>query len=501
MGPSNRFLGSLRTFLELEDLSLTHRFCIRFSSLGAGYPTLESRQTVIECICMALNGGLYNAPTRFIDFSKSRNFSSSTLGGLGITLQSFLFQILLGAELILRLRKEPILTNYAGLISNSISSLIVLADLWMQNVSIPAPVSIGVSNPKFKLIAVNHQKHAESLIRFGEAISWPYMDEARHYIEGAYQALIANPRSVGWDMCDWMFGLVLPGKYFRHRIMCCLVSSSPSVRSLQGAPYYDNGIVVANKSYWPRRTVLGRVLGALKNPNSVCGWIGPLPAPEGTPAGWIRLNARPVDIPMPISSMESSLEALGFEERPGTETAEAMISSIVDPNEWSTDCSPPARPASNTSRSKLRAIRLTQISPAATITLLPSINSLPTTEHRASLDFDVNGTIMTYTLFSNPIFVYAPPCVGKHPMHRRQAEKFLRNFVQASGLRAAYPAANQMLVIDATGEGEEAVARAWCSERGRNAVIRRGGDCCFACATKITSAIDGVGFNVLILAR
>jgi len=48
------------------------------------------------------------------------------------------------------------------------------------------------------------------------------------------------------------------------------------------------------------------------------------------------------------------------------------------------------------------------------------------------------------------------------------------------------------------GQGEEVVARAWCAERATHAVIRRDGECCFACAIGVTAERTGLGFNVLI---
>jgi hypothetical protein len=162
----------------------------------------DSRQRQIEAICMTYNRSLYEAPTHFLDFSKERNISNNTLGssiGNGIGLQNFLFQILLRAELLIRVRKEP-LTSYDWLITDASSALMVLSALWTQNVTIQGPRATAVTNPltpsttmsanplspKYTLVAMQHQQQAEGLIRFGEALSWLYMDEARSYIENAY---------------------------------------------------------------------------------------------------------------------------------------------------------------------------------------------------------------------------------------------------------------------------------------------------------------------------
>lgn len=465
---------------------------------------------------MALNRSLYDAPSRFIDFSIARNISNNTFGssvGDGIGLKNFLFQILLGAELLIRLRKEPVTTSYVGLVTDAISALLVLSDLWMQNVTIQCPrapatttsltsstLTANLPIPKYTLIAMQHQLQAEGLIRFGETISWPYMDEARNYIENAYQNLIANTQTVDLDTCDWLYGLTRPGKIFRHRIMCCLVYASPSVRSLNPAPFWDNGLVVKNKSYWPKRSVLGRVLGGLKNPRSVCGWIGPVPAPEEGVSGWIRLNARRVDIPVPVSTTQTSLQHLGFGPLDGTESPEAIVQSITDPNEWIQVC-PPSRPTNDSSRSVFKTIHLTEIASATATTAGSNTTASTSKEYRASLNFEVNGSLTCYTLYSNPIFIYAPPCVGTHAMHRRQAQNYLSNVVRVSDLKEAYAPSDALVIIDALGQGEEVVARAWCAERARHAVIRRDGECCFTCATGVAAGYTGLGVNVLIWSR
>lgn len=480
------------------------------TALQSGFNSNRQRQ--IEAICMALNHSIYSAPTRFLDLSKTRNISNNTLGssiGNGIGLQNFLFQILLGAELLIRLRREPATTSYAGFITDTISALMVMSDAWMQNVIIQGPNTTtptttyltsstipSTPSARFTLVAREHQLRAEGLIRFGESLSWPYMDEARKFIESAYQDLISNRRTVDLDNCDWLFGLARPGKIFRHLIMCCLVYASPSVRNFNPAPFWANGLVVKNKSYWPRRTVLGRVLGGLKNLRSICGWIGPLPAPVGNYSGWILLNARRVNIPVPVSTTETALQSFGFNPADEMESRDTTIQSLVDPNEWIQTC-PPSRPTNDSNNSVFKAIRLTEVPSATTTTTIANTSK----EYQASLDFEVNGSSTSYTLYSNPIFICAPPCVGTHSMHRRQAQKYLSNVVKVADLKEAYPPSDALLIIDALGQGEEVVARAWCAERARHAVIRRDGECCFTCATKVTVGYTGLGINVLIWSR
>jgi hypothetical protein len=56
---------------------------------------------------------------------------------------------------------------------------------------------------------------------------------------------------------------------------------------------------------------------------------------------------------------------------------------------------------------------------------------------------------------------------------------------------------DEVMVINATGKGAEVLARAWCSERGKSAVIRRTGGPCFVCAVRAASR-GNLGTGVLI---
>lgn len=56
---------------------------------------------------------------------------------------------------------------------------------------------------------------------------------------------------------------------------------------------------------------------------------------------------------------------------------------------------------------------------------------------------------------------------------------------------------SDVMVTNPTGQGAETLARAWCSERGKNAVIRRAGGPCFICVESAASRF-GLDTGVLI---
>jgi hypothetical protein len=59
--------------------------------------------------------------------------------------------------------------------------------------------------------------------------------------------------------------------------------------------------------------------------------------------------------------------------------------------------------------------------------------------------------------------------------------------------------AGETTVINAAGQGGQAVARAWCSQNGTNAVVlNRDRECCFKCGLMLAGK-EGVDVDVLIL--
>ncbi len=125
----------------------------RLHALQSGFYVGGSRQKQISYMCMALTRSLYDAPSRFIDCSNARVFSNYTFSTAdsGIGLKNFLYQILIGAELLIRLLKEPTTISYSGLVTDAISGLIVLAGRWMENVVIQGPKAVSSKHCQTKM--------------------------------------------------------------------------------------------------------------------------------------------------------------------------------------------------------------------------------------------------------------------------------------------------------------------------------------------------------------
>lgn len=80
---------------------------------------------------MSLNKSKYEVSSRFPDLSKARCISTHFIGAAsrGTGLRNFLYQLLLGCELLIRLRKEPVTTKYEGVMTESTSALLVLGSM------------------------------------------------------------------------------------------------------------------------------------------------------------------------------------------------------------------------------------------------------------------------------------------------------------------------------------------------------------------------------------
>lgn len=365
-----------------------------------------------------------------------------------------------------------------------------------------------------------HEQQVEGLLVFAEKMRWPYINELRDFTGELYKKLYAG-QAVHLEVWDWLFGLTLPGKCMSMKIMCVLVLCTPSIADSCGAVvYYDCGLSLRRKSYWRSRTVLGRVLGCLPGVISLCGWIGPCPPVELDPpplkadedvARYARVRARAVapredavDGDKPSYSAQHGWYE-GMQRRPD-EDMSAYVAEMRDSSKWFV----PEPPVRDTTTVTVRSIRLMELALAADISALVDNGTLSAkeainhAEYHAKIVFTLDNTeaAVTYTLLTNPVFVAPPACrpgPGGHQVHMRERANFQRPVWTVDRLKAHTPNDfdGGVMVISVTGEGAEALARAWCSERSTNAVVRRAGGPCYVCAVKAASWA-GLGVGVLI---
>ena len=122
----------------------------------------------------------------------------------------------------------------------------------------------------------------------------------------------------------------------------------------------------------------------------------------------ILLHARHVNFVPPVvdNLAETNLEILRF---PESEADIDLIREISDMNKWNPPTHLPVRPelsistgSDNALAVRLTAIRMKEVERAGAVAR----------QYRAAVDFACHGMQVSFTLYSNPVFVHVPKCAG-----------------------------------------------------------------------------------------
>ena len=363
-----------------------------------------------------------------------------------------------------------------------------------------------------------HEWQVEGLLIFAGRMKWPYINEARNFAEGVYTSMRGG-QAIPCQLLDWLFGITLPGKWMSYKIMTALIICTPSIAAEAAITCnYQRGLSLPQRTYWRVRTVLGRVLGCLPGVISLCGWIGPCPPVEFVPAQaeskprHILLKARPIELieRTPRSGNGVIYSRVPYREHEATriqpdEEPQPYLAEIRDHDRWVVP-EPPVREVGTCS---IQAIRLQKLPLDVNLAARSESGKLSDkevdleTQYRARIVFKMDNSEdpITYTLYTNPVFVTLPPChsglAGRHEVHLREIPRYQKNIWTVERLKDhTAEESDDVMVINATRKGTEVLARAWCSERGKNAVIRRSGGPCYACAIR---AAGKAGLDVATL--
>ena len=378
---------------------------------------------------------------------------------------------------------------------------------------------IAGKTPEFHSLI--HEQQVEGLLLFAERMRWPYINEVRDYAEDVYSNMHAGT-TINIDLHDWLYGIMLPGKWFAFKIMTALILCTPSIKDEAGiAPYFDCGLVLPTRSYWRLRTVMGRVLGCLPGVISLCGWIGPCPKVQLDPPvegqvqpRHVRVKARQIALTEHnynsndgVWRITSHVNRNETPIRPNEEI-EPYLAEMCNPSNWVIP-EPPVRDVGTCEIVSIQLKKLAlpvRMAQKATQGEIQDHEAQRETEYRASITFkmDNNEGAITYKLFTNPVFVTPPACApsskGQHEVHIRELPRYQKNIWSVERLKdhtAEDSDDDEVMIINATGNGAEVLARAWCSERGKCAVIRRPGGPCFVCAVRAASKLS-LATSVLI---
>jgi hypothetical protein len=342
-----------------------------------------------------------NREDLFEDFTLSDSLYLLAIGpppdGMGIRL--FLLQVLLGYELYLRLKTCENAASFSG-ITQQVNATLVVAQRWVDN------VSVEIRESHLKVYSNVHKEQVSGLISFCESMGWPYTDEVREFASTAYGNHLDGQR-VDVHFLDFLFGLMLPGRWYAWKIMCAALYASPSLRSYGTTPYFEAGLVLENVSYWRRRTPLARALGGLKSTKGIAGWAGPCPAirtvtsavgdvevkyAEQEWTGWIRIQALPAEFPNLNAALderpddEHELQDRGLRVREG-ETPREMLRDLADMTKW---VLPPVPPKSKCAP-KLKEVRLRLVP-------LEDGEDVTCQQAKASLVFEVQDRVEEETI-------------------------------------------------------------------------------------------------------
>ncbi|GKT57156.1 TPR domain containing protein [Colletotrichum tofieldiae] len=413
----------------------------------------------------------------------------------------FLLQMLVAREVTLRMAKAK--QRWYGGVTVRIVYDLVAAELWSQNMELSGQA-------RFEPHKAVQERQVGGILAFAEAMRWPFLSEIR---ETAQKLLTSEPDQMALDIraWDWLGGLVLPGAQFPLAVIGTLYSMSPTLRTrMPGTAVKvhrgNYGIVYPQASYWTARSVLGKVLAPLSLADAEAGdrtkclggWVGPCLSPSlaGSTFGLlVQLKGRPP------SWVAEDRGADGGDAPAAVVTSPRAQGRQGNTAEWTLPTPPPA----STDTVTLQTLRLTKMAVAqpADGGAVRGDDAPPV--YLARLDFRLaHGRLMaTMALRTNSVFVAAMPCRGgPHRIKPGAAAGYVFRALGAEELPRAEldGGATAVTVINATGgPAAETLARAWCSEKGTNAVVwKRGEGCCFKCALMLAGR-EGAAAGVLIM--
>lgn len=437
------------------------------------------------------------------------------------------------------LRIERSQRSWLGVLTPRNILSMVAAELWTKT-------EVCGSAEKISFNATKHtiDEQMEGIVKFAEEMGWPYLDEIRKGADRWCNLGLDSAEQIAVQACDWRLGTVLPGSYFTITTLCTPQESSDTLRQRRSYPDFEltegrYGMVYPQASYWNVRSVIGKVMAPMSSLSSgkaqdgngsqikcLGGRVGPCPclsppSSEFDFALYAELDARP-----------PSFDAAGWEvfdpDDLDTGAGDQFVSASTTESrqgvggaaEWIEPVPPPR----STDTARLQALRLSKVS-----NISETIESNPATatgmvkplQCRARLDFFLtrSKTTVWLRLYVNSIFVAAPKCPrgsggAAHRFDPCKAAAYtfrtlsIEDLPQAElegmegpGLDGGSGDNAAVTVINATGGVEaEAFARAWCCQKGVDAVVweRDRGRCCFKCALTVAGP-EGLGLKVLIM--
>ncbi|KAH8556496.1 hypothetical protein BGW37DRAFT_472785 [Umbelopsis sp. PMI_123] len=394
---------------------------------------------------------------------------------------TIVYQCLLAFELLLRLpRASPsALVN----LNAKVKADMMMAKRWMDNIEIYWKPN-DESNHYFR--SRIHTQQIDGLVKFAEELNWPYRDMAEKNLKEAW--IFAQSGAVLNDhVWDWVHGACLPGQYYSIKAMTALmVLSPPEIKELGTAPYPHSGLMLTDRTYWRTSSILGSILGGMKGVKSSLHWVGPcVPVIEGVEivAQWVSVTSRHLAYPKVNDTNVNSKSILPYDMNDlTTKDFETRLRRMELSDNWINPHPPPPKsPEDGGDKIEIQGIKLHKYT--AFICKGPYEEFYA---YYASLLIRLNDKLITFQLIYNPMLICTHPCIGVHERHRSQLRYTI---VEASALQNS-PRFDHTLIVNVQGSHEaDVMARAWCFQQGRHAVIKIP-QTCFCCAWEYARSID-----------
>ncbi|KAF2465919.1 uncharacterized protein BDR25DRAFT_378111 [Lindgomyces ingoldianus] len=114
----------------------------------------------------------------------------------------------------------------------------------------------------------------------------------------------------GWLSRSYLTGLILPGEAISHFLMSTLLENDKlAIAALGDSANLYGGFVYADRTWWSKSSIVGRVLACIEGASECMGWIsiGRLPELQGD--GWYALSSEqlPFEQPSRIAAKEDLL--------------------------------------------------------------------------------------------------------------------------------------------------------------------------------------------------
>ncbi|KAF2130993.1 hypothetical protein P153DRAFT_208382 [Dothidotthia symphoricarpi CBS 119687] len=96
----------------------------------------------------------------------------------------------------------------------------------------------------------------------------------------------------GWLSRSFLTGLILPGEAISHFLISTLLENDKlAIAALGDSANLYGGFVYANRTWWSKSSIVGRVLACVEGAVECMGWISFQRLPEGSADGWIAIHS------------------------------------------------------------------------------------------------------------------------------------------------------------------------------------------------------------------